>query len=198
MASPSTPSRMSLNTRIAVASLLALLATPLWLPLLPFAVWWLRQQRRLGRAAGFACLPRFLADTLAACAAATQATAPPDGWHRVARNVDQYLAAVRSPRHWRTFAMLLLLEFSPCLRLRRPLSRMAPADCRQWIDARLSTTRGLLAVPALARQLVRMGYYADREIAAALGFRRMRERARGARIAQSVGLLVQPTARVAG
>jgi hypothetical protein len=189
---------MSLNTRIAVASLLALLTMPLWLPLLPFAVWWLRQQSRLGKAAGFACLPRCLADTLAACAAATQATAPPGGWQRVARNVDQYLAAVRSPRHWRTFAMLLLLEFSPCLRLRRPLSRMAPADCRRWIDARLSTTRGLLAVPALARQLVRMGYYADREVAAALSFRRMRERARVARIGQGAAPPARPAARVAG
>lgn len=170
---------MSLNTRVAVALLLALVAMPLWLPLLPFVLWWLARERRLGRARGLTCLPRFMARALSAYAEATHVVPPPTGWKRVAHNVDSYLAAVHSPRHWRTFVVLALLEFSPCVRLRPRLSCMTLPARRAWIEKRLSTTRGLLAVPSLVRQLVRMGYYADASVARELGFRRMRERARG-------------------
>jgi hypothetical protein len=171
---------MSLNARVGVALSIALLTLPLWLPLVPFALWWLGRERARGRELGFAYLPRFLSHTIAGYAEATLTLPPPAGWEQVARNVDAYLAAVRSPRHWRTFLVLAMLEFMPCLRLRRPLSRQSHAARQQWIARHLSTTRGLLAVPALARQLVRMGYYADPSIAEALGFRTMRERVQAA------------------
>lgn len=189
---------MSLNSRVAVALLLALVATPLWLPFVPFAWWWLARERRRGRASGLSCLPQFMARTLSAYAEATLIVPLPAGWHRVAVNVDGYLAAVRSPRHWRTFMMLALVEFSPWLRLRPRLSRMALPARQRWVAERLSTTRGLLAVPALVRQLVRMAYYADAGVARELGFRRMRERGRGApsraRTATFAGLAKQRAA----
>ncbi len=189
---------MSLNTRVAVALLLALVAMPLWLPFVPFVAWWLARERRLGGEQGLACLPRFMAGALSAYAEATHAVPPPAGWKRVAENVDRYLAAVHSPRHWRTFMMLALLEFSPCLRLRPRLSCMALPARQQWIAARLSATRGLRAVPSLVRQLVRMGYYADATVARELGFRCMRDRARGIQGRTRGGAFAGMKERVAG
>lgn len=170
---------MSLNTRVALALLLLLVTSPIWLPTVPFLLWWFARERRLGRDSGLECLPRYLARSIASYAEASLGAPPAGGWRVVAQNVDEYLAAVRSPRHWRTVAMLTTLEFSPCVRLRWPLSRMPLDVRRRWIKAHLSTTRGLLAVPSLVRQLVRMGYYADASVARAHGFLPMRERGRG-------------------
>jgi hypothetical protein len=72
--------------------------------------------------------------------------------------------------------VLVLLEFSPCLRLQAPLSRLPLAKRRRFLERHLATTKGLLAVPALARQLIRMGYYTDPGIAQRLGFRTMKQR----------------------
>jgi hypothetical protein len=171
---------MSLNARVGLALLIVLVSVPLWLPLAPIGLWWLHRERARGRAAGLRYLPHFMMRTVTAYAEATLPAPPPDGWQQVARNVDAYLAAIHSPRHWRTSMVLAMLEFMPCLRLRRPLSRQPLAARQRWIARRLSTTRGLLAVPALARQLVRMGYYADPTVAANLGFRSMRERVQAA------------------
>lgn len=170
---------MSLNTRVAVLLASLLVLSPLWLPLSPFAIWWMLRERRLGRAAGMAVLPRCFADAIRAGAEATQSEPPSGGWITVARNVDSYLRSIRSPRHWRTLATLGLLEFSPWLRLRPRLSRMPLQMRRNWIAKRLSTTRGLMAVPALARQLIRMGYYTDCSVARSRGFVPMRQRQRG-------------------
>ncbi|MBL8748240.1 MAG: hypothetical protein JNK78_03705 [Planctomycetes bacterium] len=170
---------MSLNTRVGLLLLALLVSSPVWLPLLPFVLFWLSRERRLGRAEGFRTLPRFLARSIEGYAEATLGTPPAGGFATVARNVDGYLVRVRSPRHWRTTMMLALLEFSPWTRLQPRLSRLPLAARRRWIAERLSTTRGLFAVPSLVRQLVRMGYYADPSVGRSCGFRPMRERVRG-------------------
>jgi hypothetical protein len=170
---------MSLNGRIALLAVFALLALPVWLPLAPFAMLWWRRTRKQARALGLRELNMIQAGAIVAHAEASLPFAPAGGWFEVARNVDRYLATIDSPRHWRSHAVLVALEFSPCLRLRAPLSRLPLAKRRAFLERHLATTKGLLAIPALARQLIRMGYYTDPGIAADLGFRTMRQRHRG-------------------
>ena len=170
---------MSLNGRIALVAIAALLLTPIWLPLLPFGVIWWRSERQRGRAQGLHVLNAVHARAITAHAEATLPQPPERGWSAVAHNVDRYLAATDSPRRWRTLAVLVSLEFCPLLRLRPPLSRLPIAARRQFVERHLSTTRGLLAIPALARQLIRMGYYTEPDVAQKLGFLTMRERRQG-------------------
>jgi hypothetical protein len=167
---------MSLNARVALAAVAALLVCPLWLPLTPWWLWSHRRDRRAGAAAGYRALTASQARTLAAHAEATTPIMPDGGWQQVARNVDAYLSQVRSPRHWRTLVVLTLLEYAPLLRLHAPLSRLPVARRIAFLERHMATTRGLLAIPALARQLVRMGYYTDPRIAARLGFITVAER----------------------
>lgn len=170
---------MSLNGRIAMVAVVALLATPIWLPLLPAGWIWWRRLRRQARAQGLVALNMLQARAIAAHAEASLPEPPQAGWFEVARNVDRYMAAVDSPRHWRSLAVLTSLEFAPLLRCQRPLSRMPVERRRAFLERHLSTTRGLLAIPALSRQLVRMGYYTDPGVAEKLGFRTMRDRRKG-------------------
>jgi hypothetical protein len=186
-------STMSLNARLAVAAGIAMMLTPLWLPALPFVTWWFRCQRHEGHRRGYKALAAFQARTIEAVAEAAMPLPPSGGWADVARNADRYLAAVRSSRHWRTSVVLTLLEFAPWLRLSPRLSHMAPSQRLAFLERNMATTHGLFAVPALARQIVRMGYYADPSVAAALGFRTMRER----RVAPMAALLDAATARQA-
>jgi len=167
---------MSLNGRIALLAILALAVAPIWLVLSPFG--WLawRRGRRDARTRGLRVLNMIQARAVMAHAEATLPAPPEGGWFVVAQNVDRYLATVDSPRHWRSHAVLVALEFAPCLRLRRPLSRLPLAARRTFMERHLATTKGLLAIPALARQLIRMGYYTDAGIAKSLGFRTMTER----------------------
>ncbi|MGC6489188.1 MAG: hypothetical protein ACON4Z_16195 [Planctomycetota bacterium] len=167
---------MSLNGRIALVACVALLAAPVWLPLSPLGFLWWRRLRRDARAQGLQVLNALQARAVVAHAEASLPSPPPGGWFEVARNVDRYLAAVDSPRHWRSHAVLVALELAPLLRLRAPLSKLPLAARRAFLERHLATTRGLLAIPALARQLVRMGYYTDPEVATDLGFRTVRER----------------------
>lgn len=168
---------MSLNTRLALVALVALGLAPLWLPLLPFVWIWRRADRRRGRSAGFQALGWQQARTLAAHAEATMPQPPSSSFDDVARAADAYLAAVDSPRHWRTMLLVTMLEFAPLLRGHRPLSRLPVAARRQFLERYMTTTGGLLGIAALARQLVRMGYYTLPDVAAALGFQTMGERA---------------------
>jgi len=170
---------MSLNGRIAWASVVALVTAPVWLLLLPAGILWWRRLRKQARAKGLRTLNMLEARAVVAHAEATLPTPPRGGWFVVARNIDRYLAAVDSPRSWRSHAVLVCLEFAPCLRLRAPLSRLNLADRRNFLERHLATTTGLLAIPALARQLIRMGYYQDAEIAESLGFRTMQQRRPG-------------------
>ena len=167
---------MSLNGRIALVACVALLASPVWLPLLPVAYLWWRHMRKHARSQGLQELNAIQARAIVAHAEASMPWPPEGGWFTVARNVDRYLASINSPRHWRSHAVLVLLEFSPCLRLQAPLSRLPLAKRRRFLERHLATTKGLLAVPALARQLIRMGYYTDPGIAQRLGFRTMKQR----------------------
>lgn len=176
---------MSLNGRIALLAILALATAPIWLLLSPLA--WLawRRGRSEARARGLLVLNMIQARAVVAHAEATLPSPPDGGWFVVAQNVDRYLAMVDSPRHWRSYAVLVALEFAPCLRFRRPLSRMPLAARRTFMERHLATTKGLLAIPALARQLIRMGYYTDAGIAKDLGFRTMSERRNAARTTKS-------------
>ena len=161
---------MSLNARIALLALLAVLSSPVWLPLSPWLLLCWRRDVRAARTAGYRCLTASMVRTIVAHAEVTTPWPPDDGYERVARNVDDYLAAVRSPRHWRTSVVLLTLDFAPWLRGRPRLSRMSTADRRRFLDRHMRTTRGLLGIPALARQLVRIGYYGDAGVAKRIGF----------------------------
>jgi hypothetical protein len=167
---------MSLNGRIALVAVAALLVSPLWLPLLPAGILWWRRLRMQARAQGLQQLNALQARAIVAHAEATLPTPPQDGWFAVARNVDRYFASVDSPRHWRSHAVLVALEFCPLLRGKAPLSKLPLARRRAFLEKHLSTTKGLLAIPALSRQLIRMGYYTDPGVAERLGFRTMRER----------------------
>ncbi|MBL8753895.1 MAG: hypothetical protein JNK15_11410 [Planctomycetes bacterium] len=167
---------MSLNARIGTLAVAGLLLAPLWLPLLPFWCLTARRSRRDGIASGLATLTARQACTIAAMAEATLPSPPAGGWGVVARNVDRYLAAVRSPRRWRTLVLLTGLEYAPLLRLHRPLSRQDPMRRRTFVERHLATTHGLLAIPSLVRQLVRMGYYSDPHVADELGFLPMTKR----------------------
>ncbi|MCA8966570.1 MAG: hypothetical protein H6838_14035 [Planctomycetes bacterium] len=167
---------LPLNGYLALALIAAVPLAPLWLPLLPLVIWWWRRETRIGRELGYAALPRFAAEAIAAHAEAAFGVAPEGGWTVVARNVDRYLNAVDSPRHWRTFGVLTILAFAPWLRLQPRLAALPLPRRRRFLERHLRTTRGFLLVPSLARQLVRMGYYHDRGIAAALGFRTVNQR----------------------
>lgn len=167
---------MPLNAYLALAMVLAVPLAPLWLLLSPFAVAWWRKELRRGRAMGLVALPAFQAEAIAAHAEASCGDEPQGGWMQVARNVDRYVAGVHSPRHWRTYALLTVLAFSPWLRLQPRLAKLPLAARRAFLDRNLRRTRGLLLVPSLARQLVRMGYYADPLVARDLGFREVGER----------------------
>ena len=167
---------MSLNGRIAVVAVFALLAAPLWLPLSPVGYLWWRRLRRQGRERGLHVLNALQANAIAAHAEASLPEPPAAGWPVVARNVDRYLAAIDSPRRWRSLVVLTGLEFAPCLRLQRPLSKLPLARRKKFLERHLTTTSGLLAIAALARQLIRMGYYTNADVAARIGFRTMHER----------------------
>src|SRR5262249_41415186 len=152
--------------RLGLALGCAMMVSPLWLPLLPVAFLWWRRQRRRARAIGLLALDAQQARTIAAFAEATLPAMPAGGWMVVARNVDAYVSQVRSPRRGRTMLLLTVLEWAPLLRAHRPLSRQH-ADARgEFLARHMATTHGLLAIPALLRQLVRMGYYTDAGIAA--------------------------------
>lgn len=181
---------MSLNARIALAAAIALLLAPLWLPAVPWLLAWRRRQVLRGRELGYAWLDARQAATIAAHAEATMPPLPSGDWAKVAHNVDRYLAGVQSPRRWRIGALLTLLEFAPLLRRAEPLSRMPVDVRREFLERHMATTRGMLAIPALARQLVRMGYYTDAEVAARLGFLTMSQRLRRAPEAAVAGRLV--------
>ncbi|MFT4514378.1 MAG: hypothetical protein ACI89X_000355 [Planctomycetota bacterium] len=170
---------MSLNGRIALVAVVALLALPLWLPFSPLVYIWWRRKRKHAQAKGLRVLNMIQANAIVAHAEASLPTPPADGWFAVARNIDRYLATVDSPRHWRSHAVLVALEFAPCLRLRAPLSRLPLEQRRAFMERHLATTKGLMAIPALSRQLIRMGYYTDPGIAQALGFRTMQQRRTG-------------------
>jgi hypothetical protein len=167
---------MSLNARIGLLAIAAVATLPLWLWFAPFLLLAGRRSRREGRARGLHVLTANQARTIAAQAEASLPVAPSEGWAVVARNVDRYLAAVDSPRRWRTLALLTLLEWSPLLRLQAPLSRSPVPRRRAFLERHLATTHGLMALPSLARQLVRIGYYADAGISTAIGFRSMAKR----------------------
>jgi len=167
---------MSLNGRIALAATVALLASPVWLPLAPPGWLWWRRLRTQARDQGLQALNMLQARAIVAHAEATLPTPPADGWFVVARNIDRYLAKVESPRKWRSHAVLVALEFAPCLRLYAPLSRLPLEKRRLFLERHLATTKGLLAIPALARQLIRMGYYTDAGVAERIGFFTMRQR----------------------
>jgi hypothetical protein len=174
---------MSLNARIGLLLLCAVVSSPFWLPLLPFLWFAARRSRRDGRALGLLVLTAAQARTLAAMAEATLPKAPTDGWATVARNIDRYLAAVDSPRRWRTLVLIVGLEWVPLLRLQRPLSRQTAARRRVFLERHLATTHGLMAIPSLCRQLIRMGYYTDGGVAQELGFRSMQKRQQAPRAA---------------
>ena len=173
---------LPLNGYLALALIAAVPLSPVWLPLLPLVIRWWRRETARGRAQGYATLPAFAAEAIAAYAEAAFVTAPTGGWTQVARNVDRYLAAVDSPRHWRTYGVLTVLAFAPWLRLQPRLARLPLPRRRSFLERNLRTTRGFLLVPSLARQLLRMGYYHDRSIAAAIGFRAVSERRLGSRL----------------
>lgn len=181
---------MSLNARVALAAAIALLLAPVWLPALPWLLAWRRRQVQRGRELGYAWLDARQAESIAAYAEATLPPLPSGEWAKVAHNVDRYLAGVHSPRRWRIGALLTLLEFAPLLRRGRPLSRMPVDVRREFLERHMATTRGILAIPALARQLVRMGYYTDPEVAARLGFRTMAQRLRRAPEVAAEGRMV--------
>ena len=82
-----------------------------------------------------------------------------DGWHGVARKVDEYLALARGPRRWRTLALLLALEVAPLFRGYAPLSRLSSERRMRFADRHLAAPRGLMRVFALTRQIVRIGHY---------------------------------------
>ena len=167
---------MSLNGRIALVAFAALIAAPIWVPLSPFGVLWWRRLRREARDRGLVSLNALQARTVVAHAEATLPSPPDGGWFTVARHVDRYLATVDSPRHWRSHAVLIALEFAPLLRGKRRLSRLPLPRRREFLERHLATTKGILAIPALARQLIRMGYYTDPGVASSLGFRTMNDR----------------------
>lgn len=172
---------MSLNGRIALVAVFALLALPLWLPVSPLVYLWWRKNHKRARERGLRVLNMVQANAIVAHAEASLPIPPDDGWFAVAKNVDRYLALVHSPRHWRSHAVLVALEFAPCLRFQAPLSRLPLPKRRAFLERHLATTKGLLAIPALSRQLIRMGYYTDAGIAQQLGFRTMVQRRSGSR-----------------
>jgi hypothetical protein len=163
---------MSLNAYVAIAALLALLLSPLLLLLSPFWIAWLVAQGRGGRRQGYRTLHPWMARTIELYAEAGIRGEPPaGGWQRVARILDEYLGSIRSPRAWRPKMVVLLMEIAPLLVLRPPFSSLGSAERRDFLDRHVARPRGLLRVAALGRQLVRLAYYSDDGVQAAMGFR---------------------------
>jgi hypothetical protein len=163
---------VSLNGYVAIAAVLAVLLSPVLLLLSPIWVPWLLAQSRRGRGEGYRTLQPWMARTIELYAeAGIRGGPPPGGWQRVARILDDYLASIRSPRAWRPKMVVLLMEIAPLLVLRPRFSRLGAAERRAFLDRHVAGQRGLLRVAALGRQLVRLGYYSDPEVQAAMGFR---------------------------
>lgn len=128
------------------------------------------QTRRRRGEPGSKILPPLLADTLAHYAAAmVRGPQPAGGWGAVARGVDRYLCATRSPRVWRIPALLVLMELAPLLAFQPPFRFLSPAARRRFVDRHLHAPRGLFRLVAAGGQLVRLGYYAQPEAAARMG-----------------------------
>jgi hypothetical protein len=149
---------------------------------LPWTLAWLLRERRERRRLGYRALWPFMARTLEAYAPLVLRASPPaGGWAAVAHRVDRYVAWADdacSPRAWRVKGLLVLMALAPMLEGRPPFALLRPAARRAFVLRRLEGQRGVFALVALGRQLVRLGYYSQVESGARMGFVPMEVRGR--------------------
>jgi hypothetical protein len=79
----------------------------------------------------------------------------------VADNVETFLVRGRSRRAWRVRALMQVVEWSPLIVGRRPLSKMGLGERRRFVVERYIDGRGVWGICAKARYLVLMGAYGD-------------------------------------
>jgi len=170
---------MKLNTYLALAVAVILLFSPLILVTAPIWGIWVAWQLALRRRRGYRTLWPFMARTARLYARAMiPADAPGGDWENVPRNLDKYIADARSPRVWRIKLVLTVMEIAPILRLRPLFSMMSDAGRRKFVDRYLTAAGGIMRVPAIGRQLVRLGYYATPETHDQIDFIPMPKRAK--------------------
>jgi hypothetical protein len=162
---------MPINAYLAIAAVALVVLSPLVLALSPLWVFWVWRQLRKRRQIGYRTLWPCMARTVVHYARAVVRARPPEGgWRQVARRLDEYIAATRSPRIWRLKLMLLLLELAPLMRLSRPFSMLSPAARRRFVDRNFVARHGLMRVIAMGRQLIRLGYYSCHAPQERMGF----------------------------
>jgi hypothetical protein len=88
----------------------------------------------------------------------------------IADNVEKFLIRGRSRRAWRVRALMQVVEWSPLVVGRRPLSRMSVAERRRLVVEYYVDGRGLWGICAKARYLVLIGVYGDGRLHAATSY----------------------------
>lgn len=82
----------------------------------------------------------------------------------IADNVENFLIRGRSRRAWRIRALMHLVEWSPLVVGRLPLSQMGAGERRRFVGERYLEGRGIWRICAKARYLVLLGTYGDRRL----------------------------------
>ncbi len=167
---------MSLNGYLAVAALCLLPFSPLLVVAAP-CIWWQRRRaRELAQRDGYLQLDATMVRCLEACVEAMVRPDEGERAERAVRDMDRYLHLSFSSRTWRTKALILAVEHAPRLSFKPAFSAMSRDERRAFVDARLSTTKGIYGTLSLLRQLVRLGYYSSDEAAQSVGFVPLGER----------------------
>lgn len=99
----------------------------------------------------------------------------------IADNVEKFLIRGRSRRAWRVRALMQLIEWSPLIVGRQPLSRMGLAERRRLVVEHYVDGRGLWGICAKARYLVLVGTYGDGRLHAPTSYVSVSRRRRFAR-----------------
>jgi hypothetical protein len=99
----------------------------------------------------------------------------------IADNVEKFLIRGRSKRAWRVRALMHLVEWSPLIVGRKPLSQMTLPERRRLVVKYYVPGNGLWGICAKARYLVLIGVYGDGRLHAPTSYVPVSRRRRFAR-----------------
>jgi hypothetical protein len=169
---------MSVNAYLALTVVVLFLMLPVILVTSPIWLIWVVLQKLQQRRRGYQRLWPYMARTSRLYAEAMiEGDAPGGDWENVPRNLDKYIAATISPRIWRLRLVITAMEVAPVIRFRLPFSMLSAKARKDFVERYLVEPKGVMRIPSLGRQLMRLGYYATPQTHEEIGFARMAERA---------------------